>query len=180
MDALEGNWGKKKVRAALKTAPALAASPQEAKLYLRATLSFAKGGYNMCRVVLNEPAQIEGLGIGALRTRKPDLLFLGGEGGVCLDYMGAWHDNEGQVRRDTQRRNELLANGFTPYEIYKEQYDDLTYMDNLMWTIREDLGMPYVDESAEESRRRRSARHDLWQILEHIDMSSWTRRENLR
>lgn len=180
MDALEGTWGTKKVRASLKTAPALAASPLEAKLYLRATLSFAKGGYNMGRVVLNEPQEIERLGIGTMKSRKPDLLFIGGEGGVCLDYMGAWHDSDTQVRRDTQRRNELLANGFTPYEIYKEQYDNLAYMDNLMLAIREDLGMPPVDESREEAARRRQARHQLWETLEHVDLASWTRRSDLR
>ena len=180
MDALEGSWGKKKVRAALKTAPALAASPQEAKLYLRATLSFARGGYNMGRVVLNEPQEIERLGIGAIIIRKPDLLFIGGKGGVCLDYMGSWHDNKTQVLRDTKRRNELLANGFTPYEIFKEQYDDLAYMDNLMLAIREDLEMPPVDESREEAARRRRARHQLWTVLDHIDMTSWTQRAELR
>ncbi len=176
-DALEGDWGKKKVRAALRTAPSLAASPQEAKLYLRATLSFAKGGYNLGRVVLNEPQQIARLGLG---RRKPDLLFSAGRGGVCLDYMGAWHNSEAQVRQDTQRRNELLANGFTPYEIYKEHYDDLRYMDDLMDSIRMNLGMSPVEESREVHARRRQARLRLWAELEDIDMLAWTRREDLR
>ncbi len=168
---LDGAWGTGAVKRALRIAPAMSASPQEAKLYLRATLPHAKGGYNLGKVVLNDPQEIRRLAFGGKsgRQRKPDLLFKGAvHGGVCLDYMGAWHDSDTQVRRDTKRRNELLANGFTPYEIYKSQYDDLDYMDELMDSIRDDLGMPPVMVSREVWKRRRRARYRLWLELERI------------
>lgn len=168
---LDGAWGSGAVKRALRIAPAMSASPLEAKLYLRVTLPHAKGGYNLGEVVLNDPQEMRRLAFGgnAGRRRKPDLLFKGRDhGGVCLDYMGAWHDSDSQVRRDTQRRNELLANGFTPYEIYKDQYDDLDYMDELMASIRKDLGLPPIMVSREAWLRRRRARHELWRQLEHI------------
>ena len=171
---IDGAWGTGKMRAALRIAPSMSASPLEAKLYLRATLPHAKGGYNLGKVVLNDPQEIRRLAFGGKsgRQRKPDLLFKGssGHGGVCLDYMGAWHDSDSQVHRDTKRRNELLANGFTPYEIFKPQYDDLDYMDELMASIREDLGMPPVAVSREVGLRRHRARYELWWQLEHISL----------
>ena len=174
------------VRRALDDAPVNAASPMEAKLHIRAREPYARGGYAMGPVILNDAVKLEALSnqVGTLRTRKPDLLFLGGKDsekrGACLDYMGVQHTQEGQVRRDAGRRNELIANGFSPYEIYKEHYDDLTYLDALMARIREETGMPQHDvppaRAAWEAERRRR----LWQELECVDMSSWTQREDLR
>lgn len=169
---LDGVWGSGAVKRALQIAPAMSASPLEAKLYLRVTLPHAKGGYNLGEVVLNDPQEMRRLAFSgnAGGQRKPDLLFKGrGDGGVCLDYMGAWHDNDAQVLRDTRRRNELLANGFTPYEIYKDQYDNLDYMDELMASIRKDLGLPPIMVSREVCQRRRRARRELWWQLEHIN-----------
>lgn len=176
-------WGSGKVSRALDRAAVLAASPQEAKLYLRMTLPFAKGGYHLGKVVLNDEVSLAMLSrrIKTLSTRKPDLLFVGAEkGGVCLDYMGAWHDDPEQVRRDTQRRNELLANGFTPYEIFKAQYDDLDYMDGLAESIRSDLGISPPDVAPERQMRRRLARYNLWRKLERIDLLAWETRPELR
>ncbi len=183
IDKIGPVWGSGIVRRALDRAPALAASPQEAKLYLRMTLPFAKGGYHLGKVVLNDEVSLAKLTcrIKTLSTRKPDLLFTGAEkGGVCLDYMGAWHNDAEQVRRDAQRRNELLANGFIPYEIFKSQYDDLDYMDALADSIRADLGMRPVAAAAERQKRRRFARYNLWRELECIDLLAWETRPELR
>lgn len=183
LDDIGPVWGSAKVRRALDRAPVLAASPLEAKLYLRMTLPFAKGGYHLGKVVLNDEVSLSRVSrrIKTLSKRKPDLLFVGAEKhGVCLDYMGAWHDDAAQVRKDTHRRNELLANGFTPYEIYKVHYDDLDYMDSLADSIRADLGMSEVTVDRERRARRRRARFYLWRDLEAIDALVWEMRPDLR
>ena len=183
LDAIGPAWGSGKVRRTLDRAAVLAASPQEAKLYLRMTLPFAKGGYHLGKVVLNDEVSLAMLSrrIKTFSTRKPDLLFVGAEkGGVCLDYMGGWHNDAHQVHKDTQRRNELLANGFTPYEIFKKQYDDLDYMDALAGSIRADLGMSPADAAPERQMRRRLARYNLWRELEHIDLLAWETSPELR
>lgn len=174
------------VRKALAKAPIHTASTMEAKLHIRACAPYARGGYAMGAVVLNDPVQLDALSnkVGALRTRKPDLLFLGRDGagkhGACIDYMGAHHEQGDQARRDTARRNELIANGFSPYEIYKEHYDDLPYLDALMSTIRSEIGMPRHEVPRMQACWETERRHELWRELECIDMASWTEREDLR
>lgn len=184
LDALGSARGARMVRQALGEAPVLAASPQEAKLFLRATLSHARGGYRLGKVVLNDPVELERIssGIKTLQVRKPDLLLLGkdGGGGVCLDYMGAWHASERNVRRDANRRNELIAAGFKPYEIFKEHYDDLDYLDGLIEAIRADLGISRREVTLERQRKLRRARFALWRDLEAIDLRAWEWREELR
>lgn len=166
-------WGTRRTKEALTTAPILAASPQEARLYLRATLPCAKGGYNMGTVILNDAVELRRISqqAGSAQTRKPDLLFVGEKRGVSLDYMGAWHNEDYAVRHDAQRRNELLAAGFKPYEIFKRDYDNLDYMDALMQNIRDDLGMSPAKINKTRAERHRRARWELWRDLERIDVS---------
>ncbi len=174
LDSLGSARGTKIVRAALAQAPELAASPQEAKLYLRATLSRPRGGYGMKDVVLNSAFELRRISsrMKTLQVRKPDLLFIGPHGtGACLDYMGAWHDTDQRAGLDARRRNELLANGFKPYEIFKANYDDLDYMDGLMRAIRDDLGMAPPHHGRQKQEHYRRARYRLWRELERVDTS---------
>lgn len=182
LDAVGPVKGTSILRRAIKEAPVLAASPQEARLFLRMTLPYIRGGYSLGEVVLNDAVEIERLTARSrqMRIRKPDLLFLYGNSHVCLDYMGAWHDSETGVRRDTTRRNELIAAGFKPYELFKNHYNSLDYMDALAEKIRADLGMPRSKPSAELAGKRRRARHELWRDLEAIDTGHWVRRQDLR
>ncbi len=182
LDAVGPIKGSTVLRKAIEKAPVLAASPQEAKLFLRVTLPYFRGGYNLGEVVLNDAVEIERLTARSkeMRTRKPDLLFLYGNAHICIDYMGAWHDSELGVRRDTTRRNELLAAGFKPYELFKEHYDSLDYMDALAEKIRAELGMPRSKPSLELGRKRRRARYELWRKLRGIDTSFWAFRGDLR
>lgn len=182
LDAVGPIKGTTVLRKAISQAPVLAASPQEAKLFLRVTLPYIKGGYNLGEVVLNDAVEIQRLTARSkvMRKRKPDLLFLYGNAHVCLDYMGAWHDSENGVRRDTTRRNELLAAGFKPYELFKGHYDKLDYMDALAEKIRADLGMPRSKPSLELERKRRRARYELWRDLEAVDTTHWASRQDLR
>ncbi len=183
LDKLGPAWGTAIVRRAFAKTPVMAASPQEARLYLRATLPYAKGGYRLGRVVLNDAFELKRISAGArtLRTRKPDLLFVGkGNAKVCLDYMGAWHERDSQVALDTQRRNELIAYGFKPYEIFKHHYDDLDYMDGLMDSIRADLGLAPVIRTVDEQREDRRARRKLCRDLARIRPQDWQDRLDLR
>ena len=137
-------------------------------------------------VLLNDLVSLEALSsrVTTLKTRKPDLLFLGADGseqrGACLDYMGSHHDQGSQVRRDTGRRNELIANGFSPYEIYKEHYDDLDYLDALMARIRSETGQPHHKVPPSRAAWEADRRRELWRELEGIRMEAWTSREDLR
>lgn len=182
LDVMGPARGTARVRRALEHAPVLAASPLEAKLFLRATYPFSKGGYRMGEVVLNDPVEVERITChcDSLQRRMPDLLFKHGNAGVCLDYMGSWHVSPEGARRDAERRNELLAAGFKTYEIYKDEYDNLDYMDSLMAKIRNELGLPNMKSSRERKVARRLARRELWAALEGVDFLSWETRLDLR
>ena len=172
------------VRAGLVRCPVGAASIMEAKLYLRATARFASGGYRLGTVVLNSPVELGRISsdIATLRTRKPDLLLLAPPEssqelpfrGVALDYKGSWHADAEQIRRDDDRQNELLAHNVKDYVLWKEQYDDLDYLDGLMAAIRHDLGLPERRASRERLERERQARWNLWAELERIDGVHWS------
>ena len=184
LDALGPARGTAIVRAALARAPVDAASPMEGKLYLRATNRFASGGYRLGEAALNDSVELERIsaGIPELRVRKPDLLLLAPAGapvtpfrGVAFDYHGDWHSRDpAQVKRDTDRANELLAGDFKDYVLWKENYDDLDYMDDIMAKVRRDLGLPPRKLSAERAARERAARLALWAELERIDGVYWS------
>lgn len=141
------------VRRALEEAPVGAASPMEAKLFLSATARFTSGGYHLGSVTLNDPIELERISIDVpqVSVRKPDLLLLAPADarragtpfrGVAFDYHGGWHADPSQVKKDTERGNEFLAAGFKNYVLWKENYDDLDYMDAIMAQVRRDLGLP--------------------------------------
>ncbi|WP_143786057.1 hypothetical protein [Olsenella sp. An290] len=186
LDALGPARGTAIVRAALPSAPVGAASPMEGKLYIRATSRFASGGYRLGEIALNDPVELERIsaGVRELRVRKPDLLLLAPAGepgavmpfrGVAFDYHGAWHSRDPlQVKRDTDRANELLADGFKDYVFWKSNYDDLDCMDDLMAKVRRDLGLPPRKLSTERAARERAARAALWAELERIDGVHWS------
>ena len=168
------------VRNALAKAPELAASPMEAALYVRATFGFSKGGYGFSGVTLNDPFELRRIDEFAPTPhfRKTDLLFTGPKGSVALEYNGRQHGST--VRRDMVRRNELLAAGFTPFEIWKEQYDDLGYMDGLMAAVRTKIGSPPRNLSRERAMKERRGRQRLWQDLGHALRRVWERSEKVR
>ena len=64
-------------------------------------------------------------------------------------------------KKDEVRRNEFAANGIKDYTIFKDQYDDLDYMDWLISQIGEELGicMDYLAWG-------KNLREDLYQRLE--------------
>ena len=172
------------VREALGRVPERAASPMEAKLYLRATERFASGGYRLGRVALNDPVRLEALSgeVGQLRVRKPDLLLLAPEDagrpspfrGVAFDYYGDWHARPDQVKKDTNRVNELLAHDIKDYVIWKENYDDIGYMDGVMARARGDIGLPARKVSRARAQSELRARVALWAELEGIDGIRWS------
>ena len=172
------------VRDALGRVPERAASPMEAKLFIRATSRFASGGYRLGEVALNDSVRLEALSgeVGELRVRKPDLLLLAPEGraeagsfrGVAFDYYGDWHTKPEQVKRDTDRANEFLAHDFKDYVLWKENYDDIDYMDGVMARARRDIGLPERKVSVRRAREERAARVALWKELEGIDGTHWS------
>lgn len=183
LDALGSGPCVRKVRRALARTCERAASPMEAKLFVRVTSRPCDGGYGLAGVTLNDALELERIGseIGVLRVRKPDLLLLSPERdgerpalrGVVLDYQGRLHADPDQVRADDERRNELLAAGFKDYAIWKENYDSLAYMDDLMNNVRRDLGLPARRCSRKLAEKERAARQRLWEELEAIDCVHW-------
>ena len=168
------------VRKALAKTPENAASPMEAALYLRTTFGFSKGGYRLSDVSLNDPVELHVIEEFApkLQARKTDLLIRGPRGNVALEYNGRQHAQT--VQQDMVRRNELLAAGFTPFEIWKEQYDDLAYMDGLMSAIRSKIGLPARHLTHERAAKERRARNNLWLDLEYTLRRGWERSEAVR
>ena len=172
------------VREALDGVPERAASPMEAKLFMRGTRRFASGGYRLERVALNDPVLLEALSgeVGQLRVRKPDLLLLAPKDasaaarfrGVAFDYYGDWHTKPDQVKRDTKRANEFLAHDFKDYVLWKENYDDIDYMDGVMAKARRDIGLPERKISVKRAQAEREARVALWKELEGIDGIHWS------
>ena len=171
-------------------APARAASPPEAQLYLRASGKFARGGYGISSASLNDPIELAELGGDAptARIRKPDLLVsapgkgaAAGVRGACLDYMGAeWHSSALAIKNDALRRNELLAAGYIPFEIFSEQFDSIDYMDDLMASVRDVAGLPRRRMTRARAASERAAREELWARLRAVDMQAWTSRDDLR
>jgi len=161
-------------------APARAASPPEAQLYLRASGKFARGGYGISSASLNDPVELAELGgdAPATRIRKPDLLVsatgkgaAAGVRGACLDYMGAeWHSSALAIKNDALRRNELLAAGYVPFEIFSEQFDSIDYMDDLMASVRDVAGLPRRRMTRARAASERAAREEFWARLRTVDM----------
>lgn len=169
-------------------APVRAASPPEAQLYLRATARFARGGYGLAGAILNDEVELTELAgaVPATKKRKPDLLVSPvhkdtSVRGACIDYMGSeWHTSADVIKNDAIRRNELLAAGYIPFEIFKDQFADIDYMDGLMRSVREAAGLPARKIGRARAKKERSAREELWARLSSVDVRAWTSREKLR
>lgn len=190
LDAMGRPMWSAKLERLVGMAPARAASPPEAQLYLRASGKFARGGYGISSASLNDPIELAELGGDAPTARilKPDLLVsatgkgaAAGVRGACLDYMGAeWHSSALAIKNDALRRNELLAAGYIPFEIFSEQFDSIDYMDDLMANVRDVAGLPQRRMTRARAASERAAREELWARLRAVDMQAWTSRDDLR
>ena len=160
--------GSRKVGAALPLVAPDSGSPMESKLALRIKAPVDQGGWGMQFTSMNHSMWLGRLSgrFEELKLRKPDILFCGVREGsgprfVALEYHGAWHLQDEQVKKDEVRRNEFAANGIKDYTIFKDQYDDLDYMDWLLSQIGEELGI-CMDSLA----WGKNLREDLYQRLE--------------
>lgn len=140
--------GSRKVREALPLVAPDSGSPMESKLALRIKAPADQGGWGMQFTSMNHSMWLGRLSgrFEELKLRKPDILFCGSRDGsgprfVALEYHGAWHLQDEQVKKDEVRRNEFAANGIKDYTVFKDQYDDLDYMDWLISQIGQDLGI---------------------------------------
>lgn len=193
IDALPGARGTKRLRSALAAARERSGSPQESKTCHQLEFPRLKGGHGIRVVGLNDPVAVERagsvLGGAAARIRKPDLMILapGGDVGpergagtrfaaVAVDYQGVYHRDSVQEGKDINRRNELLACDVKDYEIAKEHFADVGYLDWLASRIRRDLGLAEPRLSAQEEAAYRVRRHELNEKLRAIDGLHWTRR----
>lgn len=187
VDALGRFPGKVRVRRLLGMTCENAASPREAKLYLRIALKPSLGGYHLPVAAVNQPIMVPRLGKPTHRgVRKPDLLLLPLESrkrgrfrGVTIEYDGEDHFDRERHTADTTRRSELQAIGFIEYGVNRDQYRDLAYMDGLDSCIRRDLGMRTSGLTIEEQGRRRRLRERLFRDLERIDGVHWSRGDEI-
>lgn len=190
LDSLGPVRGSRKLRRALERARELSGSPQESRSVHRLEFSPALGGYGLEVVALNDPVEVEradGLLAGtSKRIRKPDIMLLapGSKDGeptsfdaVALDYQGDYHRDPVQVEKDINRRNELLACDIKDYEVAKEHYGDVDYMDWLVSRIRNDLGLPEPHMSSASREAWRERRRDLCSQLDRADGLHWTARK---
>ena len=168
IDALPGARGTKRLRSALAAARERSGSPQESKTCHQLECPRLMGGHAKRVVGLNDSVAVERagsvLGGAAARIRKPDLMILapGGDVGpergagtrfaaVAVDYQGVYHRDPVQEGKDIDRRNELLACDVKDYEIAKEHFADVGYLDWLAAT----LALP--SQGSAHKRRRHTA-----------------------
>ena len=193
IDALPGVRGTKRLRAAISLARERSGSPQESKSCHQLEFSRLKGGHGIQVAALNDPVAVARAGavLGEMssRIRKPDLLILapGGtaaprrDGGtifsaVAVDYQGVYHRDPVQEAQDINRRNELLACDIKAYEIAKEHFSDVEYLDWLASRIRRDIGLVEPRLSSQEEAEYRRRRRALNESLREIDGLHWTAR----
>lgn len=171
--------GAQKLRRALGMAIELSGSPQESKLAPRISWPRAKGGYHIEIVSMNRGVEVTEMrrDLAQAKIRKPDILFrLPSEGipGLCLDYQGNPHLQNGRPQEDAARMNELLAVGLKPFAIWKEQCESTSYMDALIdRTIRRELSLPPVRPPKNRARLELARRELLLAELDGIDGLSW-------
>lgn len=179
-----------KLRRALERARERSGSPQESRSAHRLEFEPIRGGYGLGVVALNDPVAVkrsDALLVGmSTRIRKPDIVLLSPNEasdaptpfrGVALDYQGGYHREKGQEERDINRRNELLAVDVKDYEIDKEHYDDVDYLDWLVSCIRSDLGIPEPRLSSRSRASWRERRVRLREELAAADGLHWTGRK---
>lgn len=182
--------GAAKLGRALAVARERSGSPQESRAAHRLEFSPTRGGYGLRVVSLNDPVAVgrsDALLSGVSeRIRKPDIMLLApGDAlvaptpfkAVALDYQGAYHRDAAQEARDINRRNELLASDIKDYEIDREHYDDVDYLDWLVSCIRRDLGIPEPRLRASSIASLRARREALSAKLGAADGLHWTCRE---
>lgn len=188
LERLGPRAGVARIRHALSAACVGSGSPQETKLSLRLGLKPALGGYNLNVLSMNEPLEVERIVEGlAPGTRKPDILLRptdpkakGAYRGAAVEYLGKVHETPARIAADRRRRNELTALGIKEYEVDRELYKDLSYMDGLVARIRDDLGLARIGLTLAEVERRRRLRCQLYEELERIDGVHWDGRERAR
>lgn len=187
LNALGKRCGVARVRRALARTCVRSGSPRETKLALRLSLKPALGGYGLSVVAMNEPVAVQRLGRQlSMVVRKPDLLIgRPGEGIgvdvsrlVAVEYSGWRHADPYRAALDAVRSNELKAGEISEYTIWKDQYDDQDYMDDLVSHIRCDLGLAKQRLTMEMKAKRRRLRQRLYEELESIDGVHWNGRRN--
>lgn len=180
LDRLGPVRGVGQVRRALAMACVRSGSPRETKLSLRLALKPALGGYHLNVLSMNEPVEVRRIHDRMQRgVRKPDILIGGPEVPgrlrkvVAVEYNGRRHDEPDRIVQDAVRSNELKAIDVIEFIVRREQYCSLDYMDGLVETIREKLGLPRVGLDPAERKWRRWQRMQLYRELERIDGVHW-------
>ena len=179
LDGISSRLCARKVRMAVNRACEMSGSPRESMLYLRFSLPRRLGGYDLPVLALNESVELQRLGDLFLsrRQRKPDLILSLPDGerpGVCVEYAGAPHLEQGRPQLDDLRQNELMAAGFSPYTIWNDQYNSMNYMDDLVDNvIRQKLGMARRRPGEKRLAIERAQRDLLLCELNAIDGHIW-------
>ena len=153
----------------------------EVKLYLRATLPFAQGGFGFPKVSLNPEVLTKTIGSNPVnRIRKPDLLFphIGNRDSelrdkkcfsAAIEYQGEHHSTKDQQLKDALRANEFMGTDIKEYIIWKSTYDDAVYMRGIFQEIRNTVGLPKRICSKTRKQKEYDAQMALYNALEQID-----------
>ena len=147
-------------------------SPRETQLAMRLALRPGLGGYHLNVLSMNEPMEISRIHDRMSKgVRKPDILVASPDGThICaFEYLGKRHNDPKRLVEDANRSNELKAMGISEYQIRKEQYDDLDYMDGLVEIVRAELGYPRVGMTSATAKKRKDRRRELVKELRLLD-----------
>ncbi len=171
--------GVRRLRSAVALSIDGSGSPMESKLAARVSWPRSKGGYGVSIISMNEEIEVARISrnLAGAKVRKPDLLFSLPQGrvpGLCLDYHGDVHHDEGRPELDAARMNELLAFGLRPYTLWKDQYRGTAYLDGLVdGVIRRELGLPRHRENKAREALELARREALLAELDAVDAMSW-------
>lgn len=179
MDAVPRAPGAARLREALGLAFTRSGSPMESKLSCRIGWSRPRGGYGLQILELNQSLELQKIerDLKRRQIRMPDIvLSLPSEGrqGICVDYHGEVHEEEGRRQIDDARTNELVASGIRPFTVWHAQYQSMRFMDGLVdGVIRMGLGLPDRKLSFARREVERARREALLAELNAIDGLSW-------
>ena len=148
-----------RTRSAAKYALDRARSPMEVAAALLLSLPYARGGYALSGMELNNRIK---LSVSARKNSRvaflePDILWPSAR--VCIEYDSAeFHGDEYRIANDARRKNALALSGYDVVTLTKEQMASAFEMDKIAHCAARHLGARL---RAERIRGQKGLRHEL-------------------
>lgn len=150
----KGLHGACRMRQTAKCALDRARSPMEVAAALLLSLPYARGGYALSGMELNNRIK---LSVSARKNSRVDILWPSAR--VCIEYDSAeFHGDEYRIANDARRKNALALSGYDVVTLTKEQMASAFEMDKIAHCAARHLGARL---RAERIRGQKGLRHEL-------------------